>query len=55
MLLNKLTAEARDQRGPTRQRHKTGDGIDRRELTDGEVYGGSVLTTVLYSPTHIEW
>ena len=55
MLLNKLTAEARDQQGPTRQRHKTGDGTDRRELTDGEVSGGSVFTTALISPTRIDW
>ena len=50
----RLTAEARGQQAPTRQRNKTGDGANRRELADGEVSGSSVFTTILSSPTCIE-
>ena len=50
-----MTAGAHGQRGPTRQRHKIGDGAEQRELTDGEVSGGSIFTIVLSLPTRIDW
>ena len=41
---HKVTAGEHDQRDPPISETKTGDGADRRELTDGEVSGGSVFT-----------
>ena len=46
---HRLTAGAHGQRDPPVSKTKIGDGADRRELTDGEVSGGSVFTVALFS------
>ena len=52
---HKLTAEARGPRDPPMSETKIGDSADRRELTDGEVSGGSVFTVALFSHPRIDW
>jgi len=41
-------------RDPPVSETKIGDGADRRELTDGEVFGGSVFTPALISSRRID-
>ena len=50
-----LTVEARGQRDPPISETKTGDGVDRQELADGEVSDGSVFTVALFSAPRIDW
>ena len=52
---HRLTAGACGQRESRVSETKTVDGANRRELTDGEVSGGSVFTTVLSSNPCIDW